>query len=618
MDHLINSLTRLSTHAALPVEPKSGQLVKGKVIQSLQDNKVVVNMGKKSVEAIVNQPLIKGSSYLFQVEQVEPALVLRTVSLSEARPGQLDLASLIKQIGVKENKDNLSLMKAIVDLKVPLHKKDLTQAFKLIQSSANQPLARELLLHIISRKMPIQSSVYSALSAKYTEEYSQVLSDVEQQLGKKSLSASDEKIKSMVQTLRAEQIPKSESVTLNKLKYELMNGSSSTFELLKKAGIIDAKHTLSSFQQNWSHQNPGMDRLPFTKERVASSLQQLLQNQLPLSPSENQTIKQWVHTSEKLLSVWAQQPSNTDFHMVSQQTRRQWTETFRNVVAQNVMRRLTPHLQESTKFFIDKAVTLLGHDRGERNSFSRTEFRSFLSDMQNLIGKQVSIDQQKLLVHSLQSLSQNITLSDKDRMWLQMKAMMSRIGFNDEHVLAKAFKQTEAPVQTESSLKTLLLKGLNEGSEVKAETANRLINLINGTQLASYSDNPQTLQITLQFPSDFIGALKDVHMNMEGRKNDDGQIDSDYCHVMFYLHLSQLEETIIDLNIVERRVSVVVYNENPELEKLFKPYQKKLEEGLEIAGYELNSLRARVTSEVSKSTDSNKQEEAEEGVDIRI
>ena len=199
-----------------------------------------------------------------------------------------------------------------------------------------------------------------------------------------------------------------------------------------------------------------------------------------------------------------------------------------------------------------------------------------------------------------------------------MKAMMSRIGFNDEHVLAKAFKQAEAPVQTESSLKTLLLKGLSEGSEVKAETANRLINLINGTQLASYSDNPQTLQITLQFPGDFIGALKDVHMNMEGRKNDDGQIDSDYCHVMFYLHLSQLEETIIDLNIVERRVSVVVYNENPALEKLFKPYQKKLEEGLEIAGYELNSLRARVTNEASKSTDSNKQEEAEEGVDIRI
>ncbi|MGR9050170.1 hypothetical protein ACQ4XT_16200 [Halobacillus faecis] len=619
MNHLINSLTRLSAHSALPVEPKSGQLIKGKVIQPLQNNKYVVNMGMKSVEAKVNQPLIKGSSYLFQVEQVEPNLVLRPITVSEERSAPSGLASLLKQVGVQENKDNLSLMKAMVDLKVPLNKKELAQVFKLFQSSADQRVSRDLLLHMISRKMPIQPSVYSALSAKYTAEYSQVLSDVKQQLGEKSLSPSDEKIKSMVQTLRAEQTQNSEGRILNKLKSELTNGSSATFELFKRSGIIDTKVTYSTFKQNWSRLNPSMDRLPFTKEQVAASLQELLQNQLPLSPSENKTVKQWGLTAERLLSLWTQQPSKADFSTLSEQTRKQWTDTFKKVVNQKILERLTPYLQESTKLFIEKAVTLLGSEKRDEIPFTSAEFKSYLSDIQHLSGKQLPHVQQKLLIYLLQSLSHNIPLSAKDRMWLQMRTMMNGLGFNDEHdLLSSSSKLTDASAQTENSLKSLLLNGLSEGSEVKAETANRLINLINGTQLASYSDNSQTLQIALQFPGDFIGALKDVHMNMEGRKNDDGQIDSDYCHVMFYLHLSQLEETIIDLNIVERRVSIVVYNENPELEKLFQPFQKKLVEGLENAGYELNSIKARVTSVVSKNSNANKQKSVEEGLDIRI
>ncbi|GEN54161.1 hypothetical protein [Halobacillus faecis] len=618
MNHLINSLTRLSANAALSVEPKSGQLIKGKVIQLLQDNKMVVNIGRKSVEVLVNQPLIKGSSYLFQVEKEEPDLVLRAVSLSEARSGLSDLASLLKQIGVKPNQYNVSFMKAIMDLNMPIHNKDLAKAFSLIQASDNQGQAREILLHMLSRKMPIRSSIYAALTAKYTAEFTQVLSMVEQQLGEKTLSSNDENIRTLVQTLRGEQKSHPENRMFKRFKTELANGSKVTFELFKSAGIINPKHTLTSFKENWYQQDPAMDRLPFTNERVAGSLKQLLQNQIPLSPSENQNIKQWAHTTKKLHSLWTQQPSNTDFSMLSRQTRSQWTETFRKIVEQKMMERLTPHLQESTKQFIEQALPLLREEAIERNPFTRDAFRSFLSDIKNLMAKQLPINQQHLLIHSLQSMSESIPISKKDRMWLQMKTMMNEIGFNDEHALAKLSQRTDALIQPDHTLKSLLLKGLSEGSEVKVETANRLINLINGTQLASYSDNSQTLQIALQFPGDFIGALKDVHMNMEGRKNDDGQIDSDYCHVMFYLHLSQLEETIIDLNIVERRVSVVIYNDKPEIEKLFTPFQEKLEEGLANAGYEMNSLKARVISEASRTSDSSKQEVVEEGVDVRI
>ncbi|MYL70959.1 hypothetical protein GLW00_08850 [Halobacillus litoralis] len=618
MNHIINGLTRLSTHAPLSAELKSGQLIKGKVIQSLQDNKVVVNLGKKSVEAIVSQSLMKGSSYLFQIEQVEPSLLLRAVSRSEARSEQLDHASLLKQIGVKVNKDNLSLMKAIVNLKVPLNKKDLVQAFSLVQSSSNQPFSRDLLLHMVSRKMPIQPSVYAALSMKYTVEYSQALSDVEHQLGGKSLSLSDEKILSMIRTLRAEPNPYADRDALNRLSSKLAQGSQVTFHLLKKATLIDNKHTLSSFQEEWSQNNPAMDTLPFSKRRVAVSLHQLLLNQLPLTASENQTIKQWMNTSEKILSLWAPQPSDSDFSMLPRQIRSHWSETLRKMVDQKILARITPHLQESTKVFMDKAVTFSDQSQIEKPPFTRTEFSSFVATMQKLFGKQLSMEQQKLLVESLHALSQHVSVSDKDKMWIQLKAIVNETGFNDEHFLARALEKGDVPVQSESSLKSLLIKAANEGSEVKADTANRLINLINGTQIASYQDNPQTLQIALQFPGDFLGALKDVHMNMEGRKNEDGQIDSDYCHVMFYLHLSQLEETVIDLQIVERRVSVVIYNEKPELEKLFKPYQQKLEIGLEKAGFELNSLKARVTKEVSKTPGSNINEEGIEGVDLRI
>jgi hypothetical protein len=198
--------------------------------------------------------------------------------------------------------------------------------------------------------------------------------------------------------------------------------------------------------------------------------------------------------------------------------------------------------------------------------------------------------------------------------------MMDLPGYSDENRIVSALKQGKNRIGQEDSIKTLLLQTLSDSSDYRSETAKRMLHLINGTQLASHSEQTPSLHLAVQLPGEFIGALNDIQMNMEGRKTKDGNIDPDYCHILFYLELSHLKETVIDMNISKRRVSVHVFNDHTHLEDLFKPYKSLLAEGMDKIGYELTSIRTSPmkTEKQDLRTTVSQSEVDMDGVDIRI
>lgn len=61
---------------------------------------------------------------------------------------------------------------------------------------------------------------------------------------------------------------------------------------------------------------------------------------------------------------------------------------------------------------------------------------------------------------------------------------------------------------------------------------------------------------------------------MEWKNEKDGKIDSNYARILFYLNLEALKETVIDMQVQNRIVSIYVYNELEGLDVLAEPLKK--------------------------------------------
>ncbi|GGC90516.1 hypothetical protein GCM10007216_21620 [Thalassobacillus devorans] len=229
--------------------------------------------------------------------------------------------------------------------------------------------------------------------------------------------------------------------------------------------------------------------------------------------------------------------------------------------------------------------------------------------------KQLSPETKAVMMALLPEFPQPENLSQ--RISLQVKNMMLFAGLDDEMQLLKQLSNQEE-LQSNHSMKTLLLQALNEQQSGKSqlERMQQILHFLNGIQLTAHQDNTQMVQWSLVLPGTFMKA-KDIQVNIEGRKNEKGGIDPEFCHVLFYLELGNLKETVVDMSIHHRKVFLTVYNENNELLKRTSHLQSQMEKGLEQAGFDLASIQFK---KIKSSSDRVTYPSyfSESGVDLKI
>ncbi len=173
------------------------------------------------------------------------------------------------------------------------------------------------------------------------------------------------------------------------------------------------------------------------------------------------------------------------------------------------------------------------------------------------------------------------------------------------------------------SLKPLLMKALEETSDSQLkEKMDQLLTRITGHQLINSGQDGQFQQLLLQLPILLGNYSTDVRFKWVGKKQQNGQIDPDYCRILFYLELEHLREMLVDVHVQNRIVNIQIYNENPKLNPVIKSVQQLLKEKLENLQYHLSSII------VSTKNNENKKNIASEklstfspsmnGVDIKI
>jgi hypothetical protein len=205
----------------------------------------------------------------------------------------------------------------------------------------------------------------------------------------------------------------------------------------------------------------------------------------------------------------------------------------------------------------------------------------------------------------------------------KIKEFLSALGMSYEQQLAQAFNgQAEEHKLQADTLKPQLMRLLAEQPlpEVK-EAAEQLLNKITGFQILSQESGPMQ-QLIVQIPLILGGSVNEVTMQWSGQKTADGKIDADFCRVLFYLKLEHIDDTIVDMQVQNRVMSIQVHNDHPLLKKFADQLVPNLKENLAKIDYHLSALNFAVqkpapTGKENKLADLYRQKEYSR-VDIKI
>ncbi|MFT8319478.1 MAG: hypothetical protein ABF649_01080 [Bacillus sp. (in: firmicutes)] len=214
----------------------------------------------------------------------------------------------------------------------------------------------------------------------------------------------------------------------------------------------------------------------------------------------------------------------------------------------------------------------------------------------------------ELTTHSIQSNllekvistfhSENFTnWEDSNQIKGKLAEIFHRLGFSYEVEQFTLLKETKKTWQESEQLKPLLLKLLSDDiPQSTKDITSQLIEKITGVQLLSQEAGPM-IQMMMQLPVSFGKHTMDATIQYNGKKTKDGKIDSDYCRIMFYLDLEYLKETVIDMHIQNRVMTITIWNNQPLISTLVSAYSKQLKEKMNQADYTLLSIASKPLSE---------------------
>ncbi|MFC3797826.1 hypothetical protein [Cohnella sp. GCM10012308] len=201
------------------------------------------------------------------------------------------------------------------------------------------------------------------------------------------------------------------------------------------------------------------------------------------------------------------------------------------------------------------------------------------------------------------------TSADKEPSWIGK--LLNALGANHEHAALKsgiwselqggaanaADPASSGSAQPADSLKSVLL-GLTASDDVPPalrEAAQNLVQQITGQQLLLSAERQNTAMMshmTLFVPMKGQDGETTAKVHIEARRGRRGQLDADNCRLLFDLDMRHMGRTVVDVQVVDRTVSLRLLNDQPGMAELVEEAKGEAADGLRSAGYRLMSLTA--------------------------
>ncbi|QEA00327.1 hypothetical protein D0439_17535 [Lysinibacillus fusiformis] len=608
-----------------PLALKQGQVFHGTIKKLYPDQMAEIQVGNQKFIAKLEVPLKAGDAHFFQVTGTDPQAELKVVSgpmTPTASPSQ-QINQLLESMNLPKSAEMQQLLGHFMKAELPISKEQLIQAemwLKALPESISKIDALQTIQKMIELKMPMTNEVFQALmSGQKTSGMATIMENFAQLLAKDTVMPEQLK-QNLMQQVQAIAKPfevETGSVVLAKVLENLTNNAATTSEkiqalsILKESGIIPNQATL----QNWSSMNEG---------KASQQMQQagqVVQTILTAKP-ENvaqliEQLKSWTTNQQFLTNDQKQQINQLIDRFNQLPVTKQTVDIFAKQMQDQLLKAFSQNTSNHLFTQDIKGLSVKDH----LLSLLKQEVASPLQNealMRNLVKNSIASSQPFIqqIVTQADALVQNSM--DSKAMEHAMKTVLKNLGISYEATLGNKSADLQMIAhQLKPQLHTLLQE-TNMTPQLK-EAAEMLMTRMNGMQLSS-GENGHQHQLIMQVPLEFFGKRMDATLQWNGRMKDDGKIDANYARVLFYLQMASMQETVIDMQVQNRVVTVTVFNENSQIQSLVEPLKAALKIGLAEKNYQLSGVFMKQFDEdlAVKNGPVVEQQEEQSGVDIRV
>ncbi|MFV8827132.1 hypothetical protein [Alkalihalobacterium sp. APHAB7] len=565
-----------------------GQLFQGRVLKFFPNHLASLQLGNMTVTAKLEVPLTAGQKYWLEVVRAEGVPQLKILDDNAVRrDGQQTQAQVLQQLGLPANKVNDLLIRHLATEQIPFTKEVFEKGAQLLQRTG---LTNKEGLHILStllhRNLPLTLESFYAMRAMERTPGPLLHQITELQGQLQTMQKEHPSLRSFMNGIEA--VMKETQIDEGKHPVlQLLHSASSqsvskdlregAVQLLQRTGILGGNVSTDQLFENFKAQL--MD--PSNRQTVSKLWPFLLQNGtggIPLESLDGKTLFQLLYSrlDQPLTKPEQQQQFQLLLQLFSNNTNAQ-TVTNNLFNLQSTFVQLSAQEREALSHLWNQSVQ--NEQQGERSSIAN-----------------------------------------------QLIRIVNGLGYSQERELLQFFQgQNSANENSQGErLKGLLLQ-LNQIHLPKTmkDKVESVIYRITGQQLIAQEQQGPIQQTALQVPLQLGEWLTELTVQWEGKRKADGKIDPDHCRILFYLNLAQLRETVVDVQIQKKIISVQVFNEHERPVMLLNVLQPLLKKQLSKMEYTLSSVNwiQFTEQQFKKDTSAHKaytHRNGYEGVDVRV
>jgi hypothetical protein len=163
------------------------------------------------------------------------------------------------------------------------------------------------------------------------------------------------------------------------------------------------------------------------------------------------------------------------------------------------------------------------------------------------------------------------------------------------------------------------------------ESTQQLLQQITGQQLLLSPDRTSMFShITMMIPMNNEQGQQTAAVHIQSRKGSRGEIDANNCRLVFDLRMKSIGDTLVDVQIYNKIVSLHVHNDHDFVANLLEGSRDEIAASLQNVGYQFLSLKcspypeetsdlSSITKEATRSPNaSSYASKPYKGVDLRV
>ncbi|MEI3608172.1 hypothetical protein [Pseudogracilibacillus sp. SO10305] len=580
---------------------RDGQIVQGKILKLFPNNRAEIQIGNHKLVAEITTSLQINKQYFFQVQADDSLIHLKVLSEQVTKAPTQNVAQLLQQLQMKPTKQHIDFIQQLIAERVPFQITDIQQAIKLMENRSNIEASQfDILKKMIEARLPMTNHVFEALVASRNQTFSLHIEQMVRSLEyATSLSEKEQTLLQLLKQLRGMKETFPTSLAKNIQQKELPIGSLlqyiNTLEREKDTLMEDSKKNVSLstlLQQGFSQTSKSHSQL-ITMSNLLQETKEIL-NVLIKSQS------QITNVANKLLQIF----SNIYMGKLSDEQ----FVLLKHMIQQQLYKVLPMQLQQTFDRFLNE---------------NRHENVQHLHQLLQILHNEYLYRDMQTFVQLPMQHGDDGTDNMQQRFLTHLHQYMNIVGLQDEQQIRTVLsgEDSHSTIHIQRSIKMILLQMMHEPNMVGRNKIEQFVHFIHGMQLQSVQETNHFLHSVLQLPGENIGLNNDLFMHFEGKKSEDGNIDPDHCRILFVLDLKNMKETMIDLTIQKRIISLIIYNEQMMKTEKYDHLEKMLEEALKKNKYTLSQITYKPLFEIKKQEQHhpyNRTMNDIEGYDFRI